>query len=329
MPRIGTIIHRTVRAAAMLVLLAAAPAGCFTGVESTPKITGNDVRRQSLPGRNDVVSDTLSTRLTALRGEPLEHWHSGKTFIVTDPRMARRLQEVPTPPELHTGDTLIYRGMREVTDVIADTVTMLSFEVDGVPVEMRVDRSIAALVASGPFAIPMAVESFVIAKADSLLAPLKRDVSYVLTPNWLDAVTAQPCGGRRFVPVRFTGVRPGAGVYPLRLMLTEVLDDGSTGREICLLTDATSMADPSRPLSSLIAVRNPRLSYPRITDRHWQMIAKGEIEKGMTRDECRLALGAPAGITRESMSDRLVEVWSYDNGAYLIFADDLLERFRR
>lgn len=42
----------------------------------------------------------------------------------------------------------------------------------------------------------------------------------------------------------------------------------------------------------------------------------------MTRDECRLALGAPA-------TTGMVEFWQYSDGIYLLFEENILTRFRR
>lgn len=324
----GTLLRYITGAILTLLALGIAPAGCFTGVESTPRITGNDVKRESLPTRADAVSDSLSNRLNALHGEPPAHWRNGKSFIITDSRLTRRLMEVPQPPEISPGDTLIYTGMRGATDVTADTLTILSFTVKGFPVQMRINRSPAQLTRQPYLRIPMTVETTLLHRADSLLAPLKGANSYTLTSNWLDTETAEPSGGRRYATVRYLGVCPGTGVYPLRLLFAEVREDG-TGREFCLLTDATAMTNPSRSLSSMLATRNPRLNYPQISDRHWQMIAQGQIEKGMSRDECRLALGTPDDVKREGTTDKIIEVWTYEGGSYLIFENDMLQRFRR
>lgn len=49
----------------------------------------------------------------------------------------------------------------------------------------------------------------------------------------------------------------------------------------------------------------------------------------MTRDEARLALGAPANIDRRPGYSFMREIWTYENGIFLIFEDGLLKSFRQ
>lgn len=53
------------------------------------------------------------------------------------------------------------------------------------------------------------------------------------------------------------------------------------------------------------------------------------VRYGMTLDECRLALGAPAKVRRRTDHSTLYEVWSYENGIYLMFHDGVLKEYRR
>lgn len=55
----------------------------------------------------------------------------------------------------------------------------------------------------------------------------------------------------------------------------------------------------------------------------------GTVTEDMTRDECRLSLGAPDNIDRRAGYSVLREVWSYENGRYLIFEDGLLRSYRQ
>ena len=48
----------------------------------------------------------------------------------------------------------------------------------------------------------------------------------------------------------------------------------------------------------------------------------------MTRDECRLALGAPNSYRTIPVYNAIVEQWNYDDGLYLIFEDGILTRYR-
>lgn len=296
---------------------------CFTGVESTPRITERDVRAESLPSRADAAADTLSRRLSALRGEPWPEWKPGKTFVVTDPRVGRRMLEVPTPPVLEAGDTLVYTGWQPMREVTGDTTSVLMFSAHGQPVAVKVDRNLGTAAANAPLPLPMTVETYLIDRANTLLEPLRRDSCWVLTTLWQNPATGQATDGHRYVPVKYDRVVAGMGVNPLRLLLAD-----ASGRSFCLETDATALSRPVRPLSALVALMNPRLKYPLVSDANWELIKQGRVTIGMTRDECRLALGAPADIVREGGRDHVREAWSYDTGTFLLFEDGLLIRKR-
>jgi hypothetical protein len=84
-----------------------------------------------------------------------------------------------------------------------------------------------------------------------------------------------------------------------------------------------------RSFSNLFSFTDPRRNYPNITDEYWQLITSGTVTTGMTRDECRLALGAPKDVDRQTGYSSVHEMWGYENGIYLIFEDGILVKFRR
>jgi len=57
----------------------------------------------------------------------------------------------------------------------------------------------------------------------------------------------------------------------------------------------------------LFGVGNLKAKYPNITEEMWQIISKGEVRKGMTKEECKLSLGDPIRIHRV-LGD---ETWYY------------------
>ncbi len=50
----------------------------------------------------------------------------------------------------------------------------------------------------------------------------------------------------------------------------------------------------------------------------------GRVSEGMTRDECRLALGVPDEIKRMPAYEGMREIWTYAEGRRLVFSDGLL-----
>lgn len=59
--------------------------------------------------------------------------------------------------------------------------------------------------------------------------------------------------------------------------------------------------------NDLFGIGNLKAKYPSITEEMWQLISRGEVRKGMTKEECKLALGDPIRIHRV-MGD---ETWFY------------------
>ena len=57
----------------------------------------------------------------------------------------------------------------------------------------------------------------------------------------------------------------------------------------------------------------------------WAIIAQGELEEGMSADECRLSIGDPVDI--QLKKDSRFETWFY-NGRTLEFESGILQRFK-
>ncbi len=85
----------------------------------------------------------------------------------------------------------------------------------------------------------------------------------------------------------------------------------------------------TRRFSSIFSLTDPRLRFPDITDEIWKLITNGRVTTDMTREECRLALGQPDNVDRTPGYSILREVWTYENGIYLIFEDGRLRTFRQ
>ena len=85
----------------------------------------------------------------------------------------------------------------------------------------------------------------------------------------------------------------------------------------------------TRSFGALFSPTDIRLRYPAISDDVWASIIAGNVKQGMTKDECRLALGEARSIDRRPTYDGLREYWYYDGGTYLIFNDGVLKTFKK
>ena len=138
-------------------------------------------------------------------------------------------------------------------------------------------------------------------------------------------MTEQMITGRHFIKVHIDSVLPGNGIMPLRLIFTTA--DTHQQAMVWMSDNASTMH--GRDFDALFVSRNPREDYPTITDDNWERITRGLVVEGMTKDECRLAMGSPRRISERPDQGGMREYWYYDGGCYLFFVDGLLSQFRR
>ncbi len=287
--------------------------GCFTGIESTPKITASDVRRENaLPTTEDGF-------LAKVTPSPFKEWTAGKRFHVTDDKVSLIFGPTLKPGTKLAGKTITYDSATTSADFTGREVTDLTFVTpDGQRPVYRINRDISTDSASPD--VPFTIQKSIIEDARNLLQGKRL---YIMTSQWRDSLD-RITGGRKFVPVTITDIGYGTANYPIRVTFT---DDGS-GKEAMLFLSTGDDTKSSRRFAAQFSLDNPRKRYPAITDETWALIIDGKLRQGMTRDECRLSLGAPNDVDRAAGYNAMHEVWSYENGIYLIFEDGLLKTFR-
>jgi hypothetical protein len=129
--------------------------------------------------------------------------------------------------------------------------------------------------------------------------------------------------GRKFIPVKILDVKEGNTIYPVRLLI----DDGNGYRFQLFMSVGDSRKAP-RSFASLLSETDPRLKYPDTPDAVWNNIINGRVAIDMTRDQCRMAIGSPAEVKRRTDNNYLIEIWTYENGHYLMFKDGILSAYR-
>lgn len=298
-------------AAALSLLLQ----GCFfTGVESTPKITAGDVRREETPLTRE------DTFLTSVADAPPATWRPGKEFVVTDPRISRVFDIDDAAGEALTGRTIRYAGMSESAGVTGSGVTDILFtSPSGEALVYRVNRPLARLADEKSLSVPFTIQRDMAEAADRAMRGLK---VYTLTGVWRDPAD-NPVRGIKFVPVTIDSVSTGNALFPLKVAFTDA--NGHIG---CLFIYPGAKDSAPRTFGSVFSFGDPRKRYPSISDENWELITRGRVTQGMTTLECRLALGNPKEVNRGATQSYLRETWSYENGRYLLFEDGLLKTIR-
>lgn len=290
--------------------------GCFTGIESTPRITAGDVRRQGV-GRPTPEMQFMAD----VCPEPPAAWRPGKRFHVADSRIRMLFAGNPAADSLQATE-LLYAGVRPAPSLTGDgaaDIALLTFRGD--TLLYRVDASPDELLSRARMEIPFTIELDPVLQADSLM---RGHIYYISTPLWR-RTDGRSRPGLRHVAVRVEEVRPGSdGVYPAAVVFTPVDNPADTAMVMMSLGGNHA----PRNFANLFSFSNPRDAYPHITDDVWRLIVRSQVQNGMTRDECRLALGAPERSEQIPTTAGMVERWSYGEGIYLIFEDGALSGYR-
>lgn len=296
--------------AAMLPL-----AGCFTGIESTPKITADDVKKQN------IVVTPEQKFISDIGEAPLSEWSIGKRFLVTDDRIALVFGASARGVPSLCGEELTYRGYDSIPAITGDGATLLELSTSkGDKLKYKIDAPVRSVLSRRFVGIPFTIDLDVVAAARERLATKR---VYIITSMWFDRDGRQ-VAGRKFIPVTITDVSPGNVNYPLYVSF---VDDGGKAGGVYMSLGASRQS--TRNFDTLFSFTDPRLRYPNVSDDNWQNIINGVVALDMTREECRLALGSPKEIDRRPGYGGVAERWTYTDGVYLLFEDGLLRDFRR
>ena len=301
----------------LLVAVSMLYTSCFTGVESTQTITEKDVRRavEQFENSNHVSSINVSA-------DSLPLWKENKGFWVVD-NQVRYLFSPSVDFDVDSldleGKMLSYAGYEihrhidntEVVDILMKYGSHVLRYATGKPIE-DVSRS--------TFTIPFMVDDDML---KSVSQQLVGKIVYVKTSMWYDLQGNELSGCPHYVPVEILAVKPGNKLHPLRV---EFRTDN--GKEALLWMKIPGTTGAGRDFDSQFSMTDVRKQYPHIAPSTWSNIVVCKVSEGMTKEECRLALGNPVNVRQLPDQSGLREYWYYDGGRYLFFVDGLLKEFR-
>lgn len=301
----------------LTVLFACGMTSCFTGIESTPKISDKDLSRERI-----VVSDE-DKYLADVRPEPFKDWQKGKLFFVTDKRINLALEPTSNPIP-GNGDYLAYDHIREVPSLTGTIDTeIILVDSHGREFAHRVNASPDELASRSKVDIPFTIDMSIVDRTKEMLTG---KTLYLRTSMWFDS-EGDAMSGLKYIPVEVIDVEPGNTVYPVKVKFrTKDYPESQPAYVFMSVGDSSKSA---RNFASLFYFNDPRKRYPQITDENWNYIIHSRVAPYMTREECRLALGSPASIDRHHGTNTYSERWNYENGIYLIFDDGILRNFRK
>lgn len=294
---------------------------CFTGVESTPRISDEHVKAAHAD-RPITAEQELGSGLSP---EPPSRWQPGKRFLVCDARVGRIF--TPTEPESaeRVGEVLTFSGSAPaITLTGADATDIIFSDKGGREHRYRLPSGFNnRLDTIARLDIPFMIDLALIEAAD---ARLRNKRLYVLSPRWYDLTSERnSVSGLRYVEVIIDSVVAGTAHFPAAVCFTTT----DKKQSAMMLINLGTVKANTRSFDKLFSFENPRRKYPEISEKSWEMITRSKVSKGMSREECRLALGQPDDILRTPSYGGMRERWLYTDGVYLIFDDGYLSRFRQ
>ncbi len=291
---------------------------CFTGIESTPRISAGDVKK-----RDAAVLTPEQKFLGDIVADPPASWQPGKRFYVTDDKISIIFAPGEADVSSLSGNDLSFARFEETPSVTGEGATRIIFNVKGRNGEYAypIDIPLAKLNERRRLEVPFTVERSIVESVDSAMRGKRY---FIISPKWFDATNDKAVDGQRHIPVTITRVEAGTYIYPLRVyFITESRD-----HEYWLPMTIGTERSATRNFSSVFNFEDPRKRYPQIKNETWKLIVNSRVTEGMTRDECRLALGSPDSYRTIPVTNAIVEQWGYSDGMYLIFEDGILTRYR-
>ena len=305
-----------------LILLITLPlmiVSCFTGVEGTKKVSDKDVSKAISRSQTAVKKQDL---LVAYK-DSVPAWRHGKRFYVTDSQVKLIFapsNSVNSDTLQLAGKTLVYDGYSEGGVLDNRKTVNLMFSDGNNKYIYPTNKEIQEF--NSQFQIPFLIDEDMVAFYSKQLS--NKDF-WIKTALWYDVKSERMIKGRQFVKVHVDHVEPGNKVFPLKVVFSAI--DGGQKAFVWIATNVEVMKD--RDFGSLFTTEDLREKHKDITDANWVRITNSQVVEGMTKEECRLSLGTPKQVRQRPTYDGLNEIWYYDGGSFLLFADGLLKEFRK
>ncbi len=300
----------------VVAALAVVATSCHTGVDSTDRIeiTRKERRLMKISEADTLLNDAV--------GDSLSQWKTGRPFLAVSDRTAFIFDASTTaanPSALGLGGkTLTFCRMGSKTAPDGQVRATIIFSDGKSDYVYDTGRSATDAKSIRADRLPLLVDLISVGRADSIL---RMRQLWILTPDRY-APDGTVRHERKFSKITVDSVTPGTDALPFSIWFTT--DKGAR----YVLTGLPPATAHTRTFPSLFAMSDPRNDYQHIYPDVWENICNGKVATGMTKEECRLALGSPADIDRARNWSVLSERWSYPGGVVLIFDDGRLVNFR-
>ena len=301
------------------VLAALMLSACGTGIEVTKHVTDKDVQRVLDKGADQQPVVTIEAYQDSLPA-----WKRGKRFWVADDKVTQMLAftDAYDNDTLHLARHILSYAGYSLSGPFEHRRVYVEFDDIETGLRLIYRYGKESDIYHAGFSLPMLIDLDMVEHVSRQLVDKE---FFIRTPIWYDRKSEQMINGRHFIKVRIDSVLPGNAVMPLRVLFTTT---DTREQAMVWISDNVSTMH-GRDFDALFSVSDPRTSYPAIPDATWERITRGQVAEGMTKEECRLALGSPKRINERPDQAGMREYWYYDGGSYLYFVDGLLSQFRK
>lgn len=301
---------------ALIVLMSLS--SCFTGVESTKKITlSKDDRKALLPTPEESF-------MAGITGLPLGDWEKGRLFMASDNKSVLIFEQTGLPPDPDKtalkGTLLSYVDTETRMTPDGGSSIVINFatpegQVFKYNTGKKRDDAMRNVTSDR---IPMLIDLNMVEETKGALIG---KLLWTRSPLWYDS-NGQRIDGRKYVPVTVDEVEPGNLSFPLRLKFHD-----NTGKTAWVFMNFGNSAADSRSFSNLFYLSDLREKYPSVSDEVWNLICLGKVRIGMTKIECKLSLGNPSELDAGHDWSQTLDLWHYPDGTALWFEDGILTQF--
>lgn len=306
-----TIHHTSILIIGVLALLCSS---CFTGVESTKKI---EISKTEQKEYEPSVEELF---LSDIKPTPHINWSAGKRFFLTEDRVAYIFEP---SSENHFdmklgGKILSFYNLSSRINVDGNESLILTFSYGSSIFNYNSNKQPSDTLFSDQ--IPMMIDLDMIENLKTKLSGYKL---WTKSSIWYD-INGNIINGMKYVPITIIDVKPGDKVFPANVIFTTESGDTAT-----MLMNIGTHGINSRSFANLFSLSDVKIKYPKTDNNIWELIQRGEIQIGMTKQECSLSLGNPKEVTKGHDYSKTLELWQYSDGIYLQFEDGILVNFRK
>lgn len=288
---------------------------CFTGIESTPKITLSDKFKT-----NSLEKSAEEIFLADIKNQGFSKWSKNKEFYVTDNKISLIFTSSNATTSL-MGTTIKYQGYNIVPSVTNECATELKFLSESSDtLKYRINATPQELISRDYIEIPFTIQTSLINEVKNRLI---NNSYYIITSSWYNSYHCL-ISGRKYIPISITNIEAGNHIFPIIVTFQD-----PSKNSYCVFMTVGNEMQSTRNFNTLFSFTDPRQKYPNITDENWIKITNSTISKGMTKKECQLSLGMPSHVDQQPSNAGVIEIWIYDNGYNILFEDGIVKDFKR